>query len=146
MTALVDNGVPERPTKQYQTENGAVVEAHTVTEDSAGEVRTVDGTRTVKPGDVLLATNRPEVWDVCTESAWNDLGASEVNADAEVTPVRRDDDEEAIPVDEPVEFDPSAHKTTEVRDYLARDDVSEEEKERVRNAEMADLNRASALR
>lgn len=140
MTEAPVEGHIERPTTDYTLSNNAVVSAHTVTEETEGEVGIVGGVHKAVVGEVLMATNRPNTWDVYTQDAWTELGATEVV-------IENDDDfmedEPVIVASEP--FNPTAHTAVEVRAFLARTDVSEEEKGRVRQAEVNGLNRSSAL-
>lgn len=52
------------------------VSAARVTKDNAGEVRTRGGVRTVVPGDVLVTTDAPDVYDVLTSDQWKATGYS----------------------------------------------------------------------
>lgn len=115
------------------TNGASVVRAHKVTEETAGNVVLVDGTgQRVNPGDVLLETSNSNRFDVVPGKTF----------DADYSP----GEDTWVEDESTVEFDPSDHKATEVRNYLHRSDVSDEEKDRVRAAEEAGLNRPSALR
>jgi hypothetical protein len=146
MTAPVDDGVPNRPTTTHRTKDGAsFIEVHVVDDDSAGEVQTVDGTRLVKPGDVLVATNRPEIWNVYSEDAFGEMGTSEAEPGDVPQPVDADVEFEDETPDESPGFDPSEHSAAEVREYLDSPNVDEDTKRRVVEAERANKNRATAI-
>lgn len=115
------------------TNGASVVRAHRVTEETAGNVVLVDGSRyQAKPGDVLVETQNSNRYDVVPERAFTkDYSPGEdlwIDSDEEET------------------FEPADHTATEVRNYLHRSDVSDEDKERVREAELNGRNRQSALR
>lgn len=52
------------------------VSAARVTKETAREVRTRGGVRTVVAGDVLVNTDIPDVYDVLTSDQWKDTGYS----------------------------------------------------------------------
>ena len=114
------------------TNGASVVQAHRVTEDTAGNVVTVDGSRRqVDAGDVLVQTQNANRFDVVSDKEFT----------KDYSP-----GEELWVDDEPETFEPAEHTATEVRNYLHRSDVDEEEKDRVREAEVNGRNRPSALR
>ena len=92
-------------TAHYQDEDGDdhshTVRAHVVTDETARvknpetgnlvkrEVMTPTGARIVAPGDVLVATERPGVYDHLTASAWATTGYADDVADG----VADDDDD-----------------------------------------------------
>jgi hypothetical protein len=133
----------EREMKTYTNENGGTITAHVVTEDTAGTVITVGGVgRDVAPGDVLIGTDRPDVYHVADSSALEGYSAHDDSADADILA-----DVEAEDSDQPDEFDPSKHTAADVRAYLRRmrEDENRAEFERVTEAERYGLNRSSAL-
>jgi hypothetical protein len=114
--------------------DGTEVEAHTVTKDTEGEVNTVgNDVRSVSEGDVIVRTDRPGTYDVYSADAFGELCGP-------YKAPRKAGDEES-----PEYFEPSDHTAREVREFLLRDDVSDEDKERVRQAESEGRNRATAF-
>ena len=59
-------------------ETGDTIEAHKVTEDTAGEVRIVGvpGVRDANPGDVLVKTTVPDVYDVYSAKDFDELSGA----------------------------------------------------------------------
>lgn len=114
------------------TNGASVVQAHRVTEDTAGNVVLVDGSsRRVGPGDVLVQTQNANRYDVVPDKEFTkDYSPG--------TDLWVDEDNET--------FEPADHSAAEVRNYLHRSDVDDEEKERVREAERNGRNRESAFR
>lgn len=133
-----------REMKTYRNDNDGTVSAHTVTEDTEGTVMTPGGvSRDVSAGDVLIGTDRPDVYHVAGSDALD--GYSEVS-DAE--DIDAGDTERAGEGDQDSEgFDPSEHNASEVRAYLrdARTAGDRSEFDRVSAAERAGYNRSSAL-
>lgn len=109
-------------TQLYQLNNGGTIEVATVGKET--EVNVVGGTRQVSPGDLLVQTGRPDVWDVVSEQQLMEM--------AEFEPDGGD------------QFDPSDHTAAEVKDYL-QSNISIEERERVATAERNGKNRSSAF-
>jgi hypothetical protein len=115
------------------TNGGSVVQAHRVTEDTAGNVETVDGSpRRVGPGDVLVRTQNSNRFVVAS--------GKEFDKDYTSGDDVFDKDEDNS------EFDPNTRTAVEVRNYLNDESIDVEERDRVREAEEAGKNRASALR
>lgn len=126
---------------EIELSNGETLRGHTVTEETAGDYITPGQTsRTVRPGEVLIATARPDVYDVASADAWAEIGSGNTD-DNDVIDVDTDDSD----IVDDDDFEPSEHKATEVRAYLSRDDVSAENKDRVRQAELSGSNRSSAF-
>lgn len=68
----------EREFVEYEAADGSsTIQAHIVTEETAGEVFTRVGSTQVGPGSVIIATDRPEVFDVLSEEQWNATGYSD---------------------------------------------------------------------
>lgn len=129
----------EREFSKFSNDNGGEVSAHVVTEDTAGPVMTVGGTsRDVAPGDVLLATDRADVYHVADSSALDEWQEADDNDSADVVESDQDSDQ----------YDPSQYSAQEVRAYLTkRSDAGDTaEVERVLTAERAGLNRATVVR
>ena len=64
---------------EYEDSDGdkhtSTVRAARVTADNKGaEFNTVTGVRTVTTGDVVVATDNPNVFDVCTSQQWKAAG------------------------------------------------------------------------
>lgn len=115
------------------TNGGSVVQAHRVTEETAGNVETVDGSpRRVGPGDVLVRTQNSNRYDV--------VSGKEFDKDYTAGSDLFDQDEDNS------EFNPDDHTAVEVRNYLSNESIDVDERDRVREAEEAGKNRASALR
>ena len=60
----------------------STVRAAVVTEDTAREVVTPTGARWVNPGDVVVATDRPDVFDVHSEDSWKATGYGKARTSA----------------------------------------------------------------
>lgn len=125
-----------RKFESYDLDDENTVQAHRVTEDTAGEVTTPGHIPAVAvPGDVLVSTNHPDVVELHRKSDW-DRSESERQANARAA----EEDVEMLEF-----FEPADHTATEVRRFLAREDVPEDIKSRVREAEVQGKNRQSAL-
>lgn len=124
---------------KYSNKAGGSVEAHEVTDETAGQtVRTRDGrSRETHTGDVLVKTYRPDEYDFAGPD-FLDNHTRESSSDTTAK-------ESSPEVSSPEAFDPSEHNANEVREYLSRDDVDEDEKRRVVAMEQAGKNRSSAF-
>ena len=63
-------------------EHTSTVSAHVATKETAEILDTVlshTGPRTVKQGDVLVKTERPDFYDIHSSKVWDELGYSEGN-------------------------------------------------------------------
>lgn len=73
----------DREFVEYEAaDGGSTVKAHVVTEETAGEVFTRVGTQNVSAGDVIVATERPEVFDVMSADQWNNTGYADTAGSA----------------------------------------------------------------
>lgn len=117
-------------TQLYQLNNGGTIEVATVGKET--EINVVGGTRQVSPGDLLVQTGRPDVWDVVSEQQLMEMASPVSNFEPEFEPDGGD------------QFDPSDHTAAEVKDYL-QSNISIEERERVATAERNGKNRSSAF-
>lgn len=141
MTAPTEGPRDARKWTTYDAPGGYTVDAHEVTEDTAGDVMTPGNiTRKVSPGDVLVKTDRPDVFNVYGRDAFNELGAKE-HADTRSAPPTVDPDAP----DSADQFNPDERTAKEVKDYLSRTDLTTAERERVERAERAGQNRSSAF-
>lgn len=126
-----------REMTRYTNDNGGEVSAHVVTEDTAGSVMTVGGSsRDVTAGEVLLGTDRADVYHVTDSAALDAYAAAE------------DDSEGAGETGQDVTgYNPSDYNASEVRAHLRslRDAGDRAEYERVTAAEREGYNRSSAL-
>lgn len=128
------------PDREFTTAaNGA--EFHKLTDESVGETGEVvtpdNRARKVSAGDVLVKTDRPDVYNVYTKDEWNDMGVESAS---------RVDDDEDEDTEETPQFHAWEHSAADVRAYLNDPAVSEEERARVRKEEEENGNRATALR
>lgn len=125
-----------RELTRYQNDNGGELYAHTVTDETAGPVTVVGGTGyDAKPGDVLVATERPDVYQVPATAVLDGYSAAEsADTDSEVDQGSHD-------------FDPDQYSAVEVHAYLtaAREAGNRTEFDRVTAAEVAGRNRSTAL-
>jgi hypothetical protein len=130
---------------EYEADSGPyrTLNVHQVTEDTAGEVPTVNGTVTVQPGQYIVSTGNPQFYDVYDENAFNELGFSATRDQRDLE--SGEAAAEATDESEQDFFEPSEHTAREVHEYLSSDDVSDENKERVRAAEEGGANRKSAF-
>ena len=127
----------------YKNENGAIVSAHVVTEDSQGPVQVVDGTgQTATVGTVLVTTSRPDVYDIVDAKSF----AENYSQDRSVTHSHgtfgehtHSNDTESH--DDESEYDPSTHSVADVKSYLSTVRGTEEYA-RVVNAERAGKGRS----
>lgn len=133
MSVRVANDVPDRPVGTYAHENGSQIQAHRVTDESAGEVQTVSGTRKVSPGDVLVATSRPDVWDVYTDKEFGEMGLTEDEKQADVFSESGEESDGDVQAVDEERFNPQTHTVDEVNRYL--DTADKDERERVLSAE-----------
>jgi len=69
-------------------EHTSTVLAHVVTEDTKGEILVIGGSRHTVPGDVIVETSQPNVYDVLSAEAWKTTGYGGAEAPAEA-PARR---------------------------------------------------------
>lgn len=128
--------------RQYINENGAVINAHVVTEATEGNVVTVNGPRQVLAGDVVVEAQNgyySEVHEDPTEFSQLYREVTQEDLDAE-------DEAEVERVTVGVEkgFDPDKRTAKDVNKYLSQV-KSREEFERVVEAEQNGRNRASAI-
>lgn len=156
-TAIVDIAVDywevrkmRREMATYENSEGGRVSAHTVTEETAGAVMTVGGTgRDVEPGDVLIGTDRPDVYHVAGSDALDGLKQVDSDSDAsDAAPVADDADLADTDADSDSDaFNPSDVSAAEVRWYLEqqREAGNRSEYDRVVAAERAGRNRSSAV-
>lgn len=114
---------------------------HKVTKETAGDYSVIGGSRNVHEGEMLVETTRPGVYDVYSERDFSDLGLDPVGKETVSEPVTDEETDFSDEDDESEAFNPSDHNASEVRQYLRRSDVSDEEKARVRQAERDGLNR-----
>lgn len=157
-TAIVDIAVDylevrkmRRDFTEYENSEGGRISAHKVTEDTAGPVMVVGGTsRDVAPGDVLLATDRPDVYHVASEDSLGEYSEvsdtetddySALTAEDAETPADTEGDQGGD------EFDPSEVSAVEVRAYLQHqsDAGNTDEVNRVVDAERAGRNRSTVI-
>lgn len=131
-----------RKFKTYRNENGGEVQAHVVTDDTAGEVRTLAGVQQVAPGDRVVSTDNPYYVDVVSRGA--DWPYKEVQDTEEERTVDGFHSLENTERNDGA-FDPNNETAEAVKRYLESDDVSDEEKARVTAAERAGRNRSSAF-
>lgn len=138
MSAEVMDGNPRRDFVEYDHPQGLyTVEAHQITPDTEGDF-TVPGGQVVQGRAGQYAVRRGNVYDLYSTEAFEDLGLV-------ATREQQDLEQWESTVDEPVLFDPSEHTAREVRLYLRNPGLSDEERERVENAERDGRNRASAF-
>lgn len=146
-------GDPKWEFRTLFNKDGGSVEAAAVTEETAtvegsdgvsrpADVRTVDGPKRLHVGNVIVKTGAPDVYDVYDGSVWAEMGYGENVSDEDRQPALAttvdEDDEDAV-------FEPSEHTAVQVKRYLKRDDLSDEERERVEDAERNGQNRSSAF-
>lgn len=138
MQAETNDGNPRRHFVEYDHPDGLyTLEAHKVTKKTEGTVTTPGNVnKDAREGDVLVRNGN--YYEVYSADAWDELGleAQEDQKDLEPFTV----DEEVEP-----EWDPSEHSAAEVRRYLRNENYSEDERNRVADAERANLNRSSAF-
>lgn len=137
-TAEVNDGEPRRDFVEYDHPEGAyTVEAHRVSKDTAGTVLTPGNVPVAAvDGDVLI--KRGNYYEVHNGKAFDEMG---------LIPVRDQEDLEPFDVDteEEPQFDPNDHTAAEVRRYLRNPELSDEERQRVEDAERDGQNRATAF-
>lgn len=128
----------------YENENGGKVSAAIVDDDTAGTVvRRTDGqTYETKSGDVLVTAYRPQEYDVFSQGAAEEFTKNYKKSGGETTELPDSSEGDEIDFEE---FDPSERNASEVREYLSRSDISNEERSRVIDAERAGKNRATAF-
>lgn len=138
MQAETNDGTPRRDFVEYDHPDGLyTVEAHKVTKKTEGDVTTPGGSVvSAREGDVLV--RRGNYYEVHSADAWNEMGLEGQRDQKDLDPWAEDEEEETL-------FDPSEKTAAEVRRYLRNPEVSDEEKERVREAEQNGQNRASAF-
>lgn len=128
---------------EFENENGGVVRAHVVTEETAGTVKESVSNRTVDvtPGDVLIQTARDGEYEIPDRDWFNSSYKSAVKAAHNDESVKSADESSDGEI-----WDPSGHTASEVRNKLADLKYTDpEEYERVRAAEVGGKNRSSAL-
>jgi hypothetical protein len=138
MQAETNDGNPRRDFVEYDHPDGAyTLEAHVVTPQTEGQV-TVPGGQAVdvRAGDVLV--KRGNYYEVHNASAWREMGLEPQRDQRDLEPFSENDEPET-------EWDPNEHTAAEVRRYLRDPNTSDEEKDRVREAEQNGQNRASAF-
>lgn len=131
-----DDNVVSRTFDNVELHDGNEVRAHVVSRETEGEVSTLaEPNRRVRAGDVLVEL-RPGVYDVYSHKEWGEISS---------TSKKESTVEPTIGPSSAEQFDPDAHSAADVRAYLERDDVSDDEKQRVTAAERASKNRSSAF-
>lgn len=129
-----DGNLHTREFEDTQLHDGTPVRAHVVTDDTAGEVNTMVGAREVRKGDVLVESDRPGQYDVYNADMWSELTTSSAPTKDPVTVDDSDDD-----------YEPSDHTAREVREFLSREDLDDENRVRVIAAERSGRNRGTAI-
>jgi len=119
------------------------VSAHRVTKSTEGEVMVPEGgVRKVSAGDVLVATDRPDVYTVYPGAVFDEM-------ELEAQEDQKDLEQDTVDVPEEPKFNPNEHNAAEVRRYLRTLDTStedgQEEYDRVVTAEQEGNNRQSAF-
>lgn len=132
--------------KNYHNENGGGATIAQVTED--GDCLTYGGQRLiVTAGDRVARTSRPDEYVLVQDfDVWTE-GEPTKPPNDDPTP-RGGGHKQAVDVTEleaDGTFNPSKFNAKDVNTYLSRDDISDEEYVRVREAEVAGKNRKSAL-
>lgn len=139
-----DKGPLVREWTEYTNDNGAVIEAHVVTDETAGSVNLVGrGSQHVGPGEVLVKSANSNMYDVMSKSdldGWN--SSTKDSQPLKAVDFPRYPSEGA---EDEGEFDPSENDATTVRNYLSRPNISDAEYARVVDAERAGKNRRSAI-
>jgi hypothetical protein len=112
-------------TSEYTNENGTSLHVHKVTEDTAGSYDIVGvGNRDIREGELLVVNpNNGNKFDVITDSDLRDNGWSAVDRDVnDVDTSTVDTDGSTVDDDneDPDDFDPSEHKVSEVKAFLAK--------------------------
>lgn len=110
---------------EYTNENGTTIGVHKVTEDTVGAYDIVGlGNRDVREGDLLVVDpNNGSKFDLITESELRDNGWTAVDGDVSDVDTKTsnvDDDESTVDSEDPDDFDPSEHKVSEVKAFLAK--------------------------
>jgi hypothetical protein len=141
------------PSTEFTNENGGSIRAHVVTEDTAGPVNTVDGTRDATPGQVLIETNQPGVYHLQGSEALDGWNKAEEESDADVPNAQAESDadnesaDDAENEDTAEEWDPGAHSATEVRARILslRQNGNTQAADRLVEQEQSGRNRYSAI-
>lgn len=138
-TAEVQDGTPRRDFVEYDHPDGLyTLEVHQVTADTEGEVTVPGGTvQSVRAGDYLVRRGG-SVYDVHNADAFEEMGLVAAREQKNL-------EQWESTVDEPAPFDPSEHTAAEVRRYLRDPNLSDEERQRVEDAERDGKNRESAF-
>jgi hypothetical protein len=122
---------------------------HQVTAETEGTFNTVNGPVDVREGQYVVKGQNESFHDVYDSNVFDELGWSATREQrdlvGEVEPKRADTRETVVERDDDF-FEPSEHTAKEVHAFLHDDSVSDENKDRVRQAEEEGSNRASALR
>lgn len=138
MQAETNDGTPRRDFVEYDHPEGVyTVEAHRVTKDTEGEVN-APGNQSIeaRAGDVLI--RRGNYYEVHKGDIFDGFGLEPQREQRDLTPFVEDED-----VVE--EWDPSHHSAAEVRRYLRDPKLTDDERQRVEDAERSGLNRSSAF-
>lgn len=108
----------ERKYSVYQNQNGADVEVHKVTKDTAGGVYiTGEGYDETRPGDLLVRDNANSFSRLQSLDGFTSRDGDEVPADSELGSTSN---ATAVEEDHPDDYDPSQYKVREVQSYLER--------------------------
>lgn len=138
MQAETNDGNPRRDFVEYDHPDGLyTIEAHKVTKATEGTVNTPGNVPAeVREGDVLI--RRGNYYEVHPGDVFDGFGLEAQRDQKDLQPF--DENVEAEP-----EWDPSEHSAAEVRRYLRNPNLSDEERQRVIEAEQNGHNRASAF-
>lgn len=130
--------------KQYANENGGVVQAHVVDENTEGEYQTVDGQKTALVGDVVVQMQNGAYHEIVPADEFNSTYTEASDEDVTQLQADRGDTVNASGMQVQKGFDPNTKTATAVRDYLSRVG-SQDEYNRVADAERKGRNRSSAI-
>lgn len=132
MTApQINDGNPRRDFVEYDHPNGDFTRrVHRVTKNTEGDVTTPGNiTTSVRDGDVLIETDRPNTYEVYSGDVFDSLGWEASRDQIDYTPDEPETETEP-------QFDPSEHDAGAVRRYLRNPDLTDAERDRVIAAEM----------
>lgn len=132
----------DRKYNLYRNENGGVVEAHVVTEETEGDVLTVTGGRKVLAGDVVVKSQNEFYADVMDGDDFHAVYSQTTQDEIDEAPSVAQDAPRGSGVRKG--YDPSVATAAEVRNYLSNVN-SRDEYERVAAAERAGRNRSTAI-
>jgi hypothetical protein len=133
-----NDGTPRRHFVEYDHPDGLyTLEAHRVTKATEGEVN-LPGNTTGYAREGQVIVRRGNYAEVHEGKAFDELGLEPQAEQKVLEPYTEDKEPEEL-------FDPSTHTAAEVRRYLRNPELSDEERQRVEDAERDGQNRSSAF-